>query len=467
MESKGRTRAAVRRGVQQSRRAVDRSRRAARHVRHWSGTFRGRLTIGSAILLTIVLLLFALIGLPHIFRGPTVQSFDDVVTAQSVDRAAAALAATGVRLAPGTHVDLLANGNGLFPRLWSDLRAATRSIDIVQYYWGAGAVLDSAVRIIGERARAGVDVRIIYDAFGAGDLPDQVFDSLRTAGAHVTEFRPMRWFSLDRATRRTHVRAIVIDETVGYTGGFGIDDKWLGDGVTAGHWRETNVRLTGPAVQQLHAVVVAHWAEATGELLTRTAPAAKPQDTAGQGGAPFAAIVHSPASIGSSRAERLLALSLAVARYRLWITNAYFVPDDDFGRMLVEAAGRGVDVRVLTNGSRTDVKTTRFAGRHRYERLLEAGVRIYEYQPAVMHAKTLLADDAWVEIGTVNFDNRSLAFNDEVALLAIDLGLGARMDSLFLADIAYSREIRLEEFSRRSVVQRLLEWASSLFAALL
>jgi len=158
---------------------------------------------------------------------------------------------------------------------------------------------------------------------------------------------------------------------------------------------------------------------------------------------------------------------VAVARRRLWITNAYFVPDDDFVRMLTGAAARGVDVRVLTNGSGTDVKSTWYAGRFRYRQLLEGGVRIFEFQPTVLHAKTLLADDAWVGLGTVNFDNRSLAYNDEVAFLALDTRLGLRMDSLFRADAARSREITLDEFRRRPRLQRLLEWASSLVAALL
>jgi cardiolipin synthase len=223
-------------------------------------------------------------------------------------------------------------------------------------------------------------------------------------------------------------------------------------------------------VQQLHAAFVAHWAEATGELLVGPAADPAPPGPIADSTADavrLSGLIHSPAAIGSSPAERLLALSLAVARRRLWITNAYFVPDDHFVRMLCETAERGVDVRVLTNGAGTDVKSTWYAGRHRYQQLLEAGVRIWEYMPTVMHAKTLLADDDWVAIGTVNFDNRSLAYNNEVALLAIDAGLGMRLDSLFRADTGNSREIILEEFRRRPLRQRLLEWASSLFASLL
>jgi len=462
MASEGRTPGAV-------RRSVEKSRHAAHRVRSWSATFRGRLVIAGAGMAALVVLLLALIGLPHVFRGPTVRSFAGDIGAATAARVRAVESATGVRLVPGTIADVTVDGDGFFPRLWADLREAERTIAIVAYYWGGGAALDTTAGILAERARAGVAVHVVYDAFGAGDLAPIYFDSLRAAGVRLAEFRPLRWYSLDRATHRTHVRAIVIDGRVGYTGGFGIDDKWLGNGSSPGHWRETNIRFTGPAVTQLEAAFVAHWAEAAGELLAAP-PAdstAAPLPAAAGAGEPLSGIIHSPAGIGSSRAERLLALSIAVARQRLWITNAYFVPADDFVRMLTEAAARGVDVRLLTNGGGTDVKTTWYAGRHRYEPLLEGGVRIFEFQPTVMHAKTLLADDAWVWIGTINFDNRSLAYNDEVAFLALDARLALRMDSIFRADAGRSREITLDEFRRRPRLRRLLEWASSLVAALL
>jgi cardiolipin synthase len=473
MEETGRTRAAVRRGVEHGRSAASR-------LGRWARTLGGRVVIAAAALLALVIFLFALVGLPHVFREPTVHAVSVELEPGPAGLAAAALAATGVALLPGTAAEVSANGDELFPGLWDDLRSAQRSISIVQYYWGAGAVLDSGTQILAGRARAGVAVRVVYDAFGAGDLPAAYFDSLRAAGVRLAEFRPLRWYSLDRATHRSHVRAVIVDGRVGYTGGYGLDDKWLGDGVSAGEWRETSVRLTGPAVQQLEGAFIAHWAEATGELLAGAGPPGAPEAAAGRaeppaahrasdtsGTAALAAVVYSPAGIGSSPAERLLALSVAVATRRLWITNAYFVPDDDFVGLLTAAAARGVDVRVLTNGAESDVRTTWFAGRHRYESLLRGGVRIWEYEPTVMHAKTLVADERWVEIGTINFDNRSLAYNEEVAFLAIDAELAARMDSLFRADTGRAREVTLAEFRQRPVLQRLREWASSLVGSIL
>jgi cardiolipin synthase len=172
-------------------------------------------------------------------------------------------------------------------------------------------------------------------------------------------------------------------------------------------------------------------------------------------------------TIGSTPAERFLALSIEGARRTMYIANSYFVPDDDFRRMLVAAAQRGVDVRILTASDKTDIKTTWYAGRKRYEELLEGGVRVYEYSPSMMHAKTFVIDGVWSTIGTMNFDNRSLAFNDESNLVTFDRRVGAAMDSAFLKDLEHSAEITLETFRRRPWHQKLFETGANLLSRLL
>lgn len=377
-------------------------------------------------------------------------------------------------LLPGNRAEVLANGDGTFARLWEDLHAARRSITVQMYCAGAGSVADSAVAILAERARAGVDVYFLYDAFGSGGLPRRYIDSLRAAGVHTAELRPVRWYALDRASHRSHVRGIVIDSESGYTGGFGFDDKWLGAGRRPREWRETNVRFTGPAVAQLQAAFVMKWAEATGTLLTGTP--FLPLDSTGVTGTAAespcttrvpgadAALVASPPVTGSTPAERLLALSIASARRRLYITNAYFIPHSDFVRLLVNAARRGVDVRILTNSQASDVRTTWLAGRSRYDALLRGGVRMYEYRPTTLHSKTLVADGVWSVIGTMNFDNRSLAYNNEVALVTLDPGVARAMESLFIDDLRFADEIRRDVFGRRGWTARLLERAASTVA---
>jgi len=228
---------------------------------------------------------------------------------------------------------------------------------------------------------AGVDVFFLHDAFGTQDLPLSYFEKLRAGGVRVAVFRPVRWYTLDRSNHRLHVRGIVIDGATAYTGGFGFDDQWLGNGKHPQQWRETNVRFAGPAVEQLQAAFIANWAEATGQLLTgerlRPPRGAAVVATVGADSGSDAALVNSPPLEGSTTAERLIAFSIASARRRLYIANAYFVPDPDFVQLLVDAAGRGVDVRLLTGGAYTDVKTTRLAARSRYAVLLAAGVPLW------------------------------------------------------------------------------------------
>jgi cardiolipin synthase len=252
---------------------------------------------------------------------------------------------------------------------------------------------------------------------------------------------------------------------VGYTGGFGLADYWMGDGHHEDQWRESNVRFEGPAVMELQAAFATAWAEATGELLT--GPLFFPPDGFEPVGPTRAGLLFASPTTGSTPAERFLALTISGARKTLYIENSYFVPDDDFRRALEHAVARGVDVRVLTVSDKTDVKTTWYAGRYRYEELLSRGVRIYEYQPTMLHSKTIVADGVWSSVGSMNFDNRSLAFNNESNLVVLDTAFGAQMDSIFFDDLRYAKEIKLETFRKRSIWSRALELGATLLSRLL
>jgi cardiolipin synthase len=173
-----------------------------------------------------------------------------------------------------------------------------------------------------------------------------------------------------------------------------------------------------------------------------------------------AGLMHSIPSTGSTPAERFMALSIAGARKTLYITNSYFVPGESFMQLLLAAARRGVDVRVLTVSEKTDVKTTWYAGRTYYEKLLEGGVKIYEYQPTMIHSKSFVVDGIWSYVGSMNFDNRSMSFNDESLLVALDRGIGAKMDSIFMDDLKWSKEIKLDEFRKRPLSNKVLEWGA-------
>jgi cardiolipin synthase len=412
-------------------------------------------------------LVAAVIGALFITRGTAVRHVRGIggggmpVSAadETFPRAVALL--TGSSLLAGNRVELALNGDGTFPRLWADLRSARRSITVQMYYAAAGRVADSLGAILAERARAGVSVYLLYDAFGSS-FTDVYLARLRAAGVRAVPFRPLRFRNLWVVQNRSHVRGVVVDGRVGWTGGFGIDDKWLGGGLRPGEWRETNVRIEGPAVLQLEAAFVASWSEATGELFTGRATL-----QVYEGGVARAGVLYTSPTLGSTAAERYLAMSIAGARQRLYVTNAYFAPDENFVGLLMRAARRGVDVRLLVGGPRTDIRLARLAAHARFDSLLSAGVKVYEYQPTTLHAKTFVADGLWSSVGTMNFDNRSLALNDESTLMVLDSTAGRRMEEVFFEDLRQAKEVDLATVRRRPWTQRVAEWAANQVVRLL
>jgi cardiolipin synthase A/B len=424
-----------------------------------------RITWWTTVVVTIVL---ALIGFLHLTRGTVVRHVAGMVTdgvpvaVGDCQFPSSVTMLTGAEMGPGNRVEVTLNGDGTYSRLWDDLRSARHTITVQMYYGQPGRMAMTLTGVLRERAEAGVRVFVLYDAFGTAHIPSADRAALQAAGIAVQPFRPIRLSTLHLAQHRSHVRGIVIDGRIGWTGGFGIDDKWFGDGHTRGSWRETNVRFEGPAVRQLQAAFIAAWVEATG-VLTITRAAIVPLDH----GVTASGLLYASPTLGSTVAERFFALSIAAARKTLYLTNAYFAPDDNFVELLAAAARRGVDVRVLTGGSRTDVQVVRLAGRASYEKLLDAGVRLYEWQPSTLHAKTFVIDGKWSTIGSMNFDNRSLALNDEATLMVLDPTLGRRMEEIFLDDLHDATEITADQFHRRSWVERLAERAAHLITPLL
>jgi cardiolipin synthase len=423
--------------------------------------------LGRWTLVTVILFL-AMIGFLHLTRGTAVRHVRGVaadgapISVSEPQFPLMATMATGVWLAPGNRVDVMLNGDGTYPRLWEDLRSAKQSITLQLYYGAPGRMADTLGEILLDRAKAGVRVFVLYDAFGTVNIPARHREDLRAAGIIVEPFRPLRLSRLHLAQNRSHVRGIVIDSRVGWTGGFGIDDKWFGDGRSNGSWRETNVRFAGPAVRQLQAAFAAAWVEATGVMFTGRATLAIEEN-----GATAAGLLYTAPTLGSTAAERFFALSIAGARKTLYITNAYFAPDRNFIGLLTQVAQRGVDVRILTAGPRTDVNVVRLAGRAWYETLLAAGVRVYEWQPTTLHAKTFVVDGEWFTVGSMNFDNRSMALNDEATLMVLDRTSGQEMNRIFVDDLRHAEEITLETFRRRSWLQRIAERGANWLTRLL
>ncbi len=417
------------------------------------------------MLLGLIATLLSLMGLLSAVKGTPVHTVDALGGAQlpgvrdPAFRTGMELV-TRAPLVPGHEVAIFTNGDETYPPLWKDLRSAQKSITMQMYYCEPGRMADMLKEILVERARAGVLVLFLYDAFGTS-FKKEYIAALKAAGVRAEAFRPIQVTAAQKIQHRAHIRVVCVDAKIGYTGGFGIDDKWFGNGRDEGEWRDSNVRFTGPAVCQLQAAFVACWAEATGKLEVGPMLFPPPDECAGaeRTSGVVAAVLHGSPSVGSTEAERFFALSIASARERLYITNSYFVPDKEFRALIADAARRGVDTRILTAGDASDVMSTVYASRARYEEFLSAGVRIYEYRKTMMHAKTLVVDGMWGAVGSMNADNRSLSLNEETVMMMLDEKLGATLERHFMDDIEHAEEIELETFSQRGMLERLKEHA--------
>lgn len=421
-------------------------------------------------LFALVTAFLVFVGVQYLARGNPIQRIrlmddrKDVPAASDPGFSRLVEAHVGTSLEPGNHIDILFDGDEFYPRFFEDIRNARDLITWHVFWFKPGSLADQVHEILVERARAGVRVLLIYDYLGAWGIEDEYWDGLRDAGCEVHPFRPLRWNQLYKWQKRSHIRAVTIDGMVGYTGGFAIHDDWLGDGRHPGQWRDTSVRIDGPIVRRLQTAFVTDWSEATGELLL--GPSLFPEAST-NGGPHRAGLLFNAPSSGSTDAERYFAISIDSARETLYITNPYFIPDDDFRRMLVEAVERGVDVRVLTPGRNNDHLSTYHAGRCHFQQLLDAGVRIWEYEPTMVHAKTLVADAAWCSVGTINFDNRSMSLNEEVALLAQDEDLGTTLHERFLEDLEHATELDPDAFRKRGLRDRAKERFWVLFSRIL
>lgn len=358
----------------------------------------------------------------------------------------------------GNAVDLLLNGDEIFPAALEAIRSARGTITYAQYFYEEGAIGLEVAEALAERCRAGVRVHILLDGFGSLLIPAKYRDAMQEAGCEVSTFRPMgplvvlTPFGFGRGNNRSHRRILVVDGRVGFTGGVGVSPKWLGNGRKKGHWRQTDVRIEGPVVASLQGAFVENWLEATGNVLGGEPyfPQLSPR------GSVFAQVVRSSPAGGSFSMYTMFLLAMSSARRTIYITNPYFLPDDRMTRALTEAAERGVRVVVLLPGA-IDNNIVRQASRSQFGRLLEAGIEIYEYQAGLLHAKTMTVDGIWATIGSTNLDTRSFALNDEVNAVVYHNEVVGKLEKVFADDLTYSKKIDLEEWRNRGFVDHSLE----------
>jgi cardiolipin synthase A/B len=346
------------------------------------------------------------------------------------------------------------------PALLRDIAAARQTINFLVYIWEDGTFSDRVVDALIERQQHGVAVRVLLDGLGGRKAPDDRFEMLRRAGGRVERYRTPRFGTVTRFHRRNHRRSIVIDGEVGYVGGMAISDKWLGHAQDPDHWRDMMFRVTGPLARSLQAAFVGSWVSTSGEILV--GPSIYAATTPESGGVDrFIHHVNSPADDDQSMAYFYL-MPILAARQKVYLATPYFIPDEPLRKALAQKAREGVDVRLLLPGRHIDNPWVRYSGQNHYDDLMQAGVRIYEYQPTFIHSKFAIIDGTWSIIGSPNLNSRSRQLDEENAFAILDATLGRQLEQTFQRDLAQSEQIQLEAWRKRNPFRRLLQEAATL-----
>jgi cardiolipin synthase A/B len=381
--------------------------------------------------------------------------------------------ASGVSILPGNRVDVLNNGDEFYPVMLEEIRRAKISITIEAYIYWAGEIGRRFAEELAAKAREGIPVKILLDAVGSSSIGTEILETLEGGGCQLAWYNRIHWYTIGQFNHRTHRKSLIIDGRIGFTGGAGIADVWLGHAQGPAHWRDTQVRIEGPAVTPLQTGFAQNWLQTTGELLSgdtyypehermSAPPSASPGFSAAD--LPVQTVMSSPES-GASSVRLMHYLPIVCARRSIYIANPYFVPDQAAIDTLIEARKRGVDVRIMVAGRHNDTWLARQNSRRLYGPFLKAGIQILEYNTTFMHQKTMVVDGLWVSIGTTNFDNRSFVHNEETSVCVRDADLAAYMEQTFLRDMRACERIELEAWRKRGLVTKSLEAVASLLEA--
>lgn len=384
------------------------------------------------------------------------QSFSDPeLPADSEDFAVALAVNLNAPLVRGNRLVLLRNGVEIFPPMLEAIEAARESVNFLTFIYWTGDIAERFADALSGAAKRGVEVRVLLDYVGSRPMSDKLVEQMVEAGCEVARFHSIQWYALRRLNNRTHRKILVVDGKLGFTGGVGIAEEWSGDAENPDHWRDDHFRIEGPVVHELQGAFTENWRQATGEVLS--GPDMLPQlERAG----PVTVVPLLGTPRGSiSRISFTYWLSLHAARTTVNITTPYFVPDRSLKQVLMDAARRGVDVTLLLPNEHNDRRIIRWAAQSFYPELIECGVRIFEYQPTMIHVKRVTVDGTWGIIGSANFDNRSFNLNYEIALAISDADFVGELDRCLEEDLERAREITLDEAKRRFVLARARDHA--------
>src|SRR5438445_4987640 len=345
----------------------------------------------------------------------------------------------GPNVIPGNNITTLVNGNQIFPAMLGAIQAAKHSINFETYTFWDGEIAHQFSEALAERPQAGVKVNAILDAQGTQKMGRQNLEPLRNAGVEVAKYHSVLWPDPRRYNNRTHRKLLIADGKIGFVGGVGIADLWTGNADSPQHWRDNHYKITVPIVAQLQAIFVTSWLKTRGEVL-HGADYFSPLVPTG----PYLAQALR-SSAHNENLDLMYLLAIASAQKTLRIENAYFLPDDLMRKELIEAAKRGVRVEIVVPGKKIDQKLVRLASRRHWPELIRAGVRIFEYQPTMVHVKLMIVDDIFVSVGSGNFDNRSVRLNDAANLDVLDRGLASQQTHPFQSDKKQCREVTLDK----------------------
>ncbi|SPB15477.1 cardiolipin synthetase [Caballeronia novacaledonica] len=358
----------------------------------------------------------------------------------------------------GNRFDVLVNGDEIFPSMLQGIRAARETITFETFIYWSGEIGEEIARALSDKARSGIAVHVLLDWVGSSKMDKRYLHMLRDAGAEVIQYHKPHWTGLGRMNDRTHRKLLVIDGRIGFTGGVGIAEEWTGHAQDEKHWRDTHFRVEGAAVGQMQAVFMDNWIKATGNVLH--GPSYFPDiEAAGEG---CAHMFSSSPSGGSDDMQLMYLMAITAATHSIHLSSAYFVPDKLTINAIVEAAKRGVRVRIITPGKHIDTHTVREASRACWGDLLAAGVEMYEYQPTMFHCKLIVVDEFLVSVGSTNFDSRSFKLNDEANLNIYDREFARRQTAIFDDDVAHAKRITLDDWRRRPLAEKLVERAVAL-----
>ncbi|MGH8969272.1 MAG: phospholipase D-like domain-containing protein [Actinomycetes bacterium] len=362
----------------------------------------------------------------------------------------------GTPFTEGNALTVLRNGDQIFPAMLDAIREARSTIDLMTFVYWQGDVARDFAQAMSERAAAGVRVRLLIDALGGRLIEKDLVGQMERAGVQVEWFRRPLLKSPFKSNHRLHRKVCVVDGRVGFTGGVGIAEEWCGDARNEDEWRDTHLRVEGPAVDGLQSAFIQDWAESGRPLYDdRDRFPEQPRP-----GASTVQIVRGSASLGWDDMQSAFQLLLGSVQDRLRIATAYFAPDDAFLDTLCAAPARGVEVDLLLPGPHADKRVCQLASESAYARLVDCGVRVWNFQPSMMHAKVMTVDGTAAVVGSSNFNRRSLDHDEEVVLIALDGDVTATLDAHLDEDLARSEQIDLTRWQNRSRPQRALETAT-------